>query len=171
MRALTDDSEGLASSAALAGKVVDAFGESARGPERLKAGVRAGAHAAASLGTAALSVLPPAAVGALPQLLGSFASKAYRRRVGNSKRRRPFWLIRAAPDGGRRPRSNAGDASSNERDVKHRSGALEDIAEYGLQKALAKLPPSEIPAPPGAPAAAAPEAPADAPAEAPPGPK
>ena len=41
----------------------------------MKQGLKAGAHAAASLGTAALSFLPGPAVGALPQLLDVFASR------------------------------------------------------------------------------------------------
>ena len=75
VRALTDDSEDLGKSLKVAAEVVDRFGDASEGPAALKQGLKAGAHAAASLGTAALSFLPGPAVGALPQLLDVFASR------------------------------------------------------------------------------------------------
>ena len=75
VRALTDDSEDLGKSLKVASEVVDRFGDASEGPAALKQGLKAGAHAAASLGTAALSFLPGPAVGALPQLLDVFASR------------------------------------------------------------------------------------------------
>ena len=75
VRALTDDSEDLGRSLKVASEVVDRFGDASEGPAALKQGLKAGAHAAASLGTAALSFLPGPAVGALPQLLDVFASR------------------------------------------------------------------------------------------------
>ena len=73
VRALTDDSADLGKSLHVASQVVDRFDTG--GPDALKQGVQAGAHALASLGTAALSFLPGPAVGALPQLMTVFASR------------------------------------------------------------------------------------------------
>ena len=75
VRALSDSSPDLADTRAFSAAIVGHFGEALETPDKLKDGIRAGAHAAASLGTAALSFLPGKAVGALPQLVMIMASR------------------------------------------------------------------------------------------------
>lgn len=75
-RALTDTSHDLSETVAFSKKVVGTLSDASEAPEALKDALRAGTLAAKSLGGAALGFLPPQAVGALPQLLGIFGSRA-----------------------------------------------------------------------------------------------
>ena len=76
IRALSDGSPDLGDTVAFSAAIVDRFGDALDTPDQMKDGLRAGAHAAASLGTAALSFLPGKAVGALPQLVMIMASRS-----------------------------------------------------------------------------------------------
>lgn len=75
-RALTDSSFDLQDTVTFSKRVVGTLGDAAEAPEALRDVLRAGTLAFASLGGAALSFLPPKAVGALPQLLDIAASRA-----------------------------------------------------------------------------------------------
>lgn len=75
-RALTDTSHDLKDTVAFSKKVVAALSDASEAPDALKDAIQAGTMAAKSLGGAALGFLPPQAVGALPQLLGIFGSRA-----------------------------------------------------------------------------------------------
>ncbi|KAJ8599380.1 hypothetical protein CTAYLR_007019 [Chrysophaeum taylorii] len=75
-RALTDATPDLKDTLAFSKRVVATLGDAAEAPEALHDALRAGTTAAASLGAAALSFLPPQAVGALPHLLDIAASRA-----------------------------------------------------------------------------------------------
>lgn len=134
IRALTDTSPDLADSAAFGAGLLDHFGDALETPEKLKEGLRGGARAAASLGGAALNVLPGAAVGALPQMLAILAARtAGGLEVTTPASATPLFSF-FLRETGRPP--------------------TQGLAEKALEKLLDQLPPSPVPDPPRAPAAA-----------------
>ena len=75
VRALADTPD-LKETQAFADRLVDTLGDAADAPAALKDALTAGAHAAKSLSGAALSFLPPKAVGALPQMFDLLSHRA-----------------------------------------------------------------------------------------------
>jgi len=76
VRALSDSSPNLSDSITFSDKLVDTLADAADAPAALQDAISAGTAAATSLGGAALSFLPPKAVGALPHLLDFAANRA-----------------------------------------------------------------------------------------------
>jgi len=80
VRTLSDTSPGLEATQRFARDIVGGLGGAADAPGQLRVSLKAGLLTAASAASAALSFLPPRAVGAVPQLLpsllGAFAERA-----------------------------------------------------------------------------------------------
>ena len=76
VRALADAGPDLADTLQFADRLVDTLGDAADAPAALRDALQAGALAGKSLGGAALSFLPPKAIGALPQILDIAANRA-----------------------------------------------------------------------------------------------